>query len=336
MTARREIPLPGDTLAWVHSEIAEIKSRLSIIAQAADQSRGLSTDAAETAQQVSASLAQFDGIAPALMHVQDDLRSLRELVARSQDDINALRHGRDEADRRASEEYEVFRQDKNGYGRRFAEIEHAIEVWLERQQQAEEHNRRNMDMTSQVAVRIEPLENALLETDTSQSRIFTTLSRVDQELQRISGAVLGLQNEDQTQRERITTSAEMLRRLEYEIEAVRAETNKITRIDDRLELVQAERTRHNERLNDISTELQTIDTRLNAHDERSALIEARMGSYQDDLRKLRERLQYEREQLTTYINNLRELQGDFRKREIVALEKEIKDLRGRPFDLQSE
>ena len=336
MTTRREIPLTGDTLAWVHAEISEIKSRLAIVAQASEQSRGLSADASETSHQVRTALSGFDGIGPAIMHLQDDVRALRELLSRSQDDVNQLRHSREESERRSLEEAEVIRQDKNDYGRRFAEIERAIDVWLERQSQAEEHNRRNLDMVSQVAMRIEPIENGLAEADTSQGRTISTLSRIDQELQRISGVVLALQSEDQTQRERVNSTGEMVRRLESEIEVVRSESNKITRIDDRLELVQAERTRHNERLNEISAVLNTIDGRLNAHDERAALIEARMSSYQDDLRKLREKLQAEREKLGLYLSNLRDMEADFRKREIAVIEREIKDIRGRAFDVQPE
>ncbi len=333
MTTRREVPLTGDTLAWVHSEIAEIKSRFTVVAQAAEQSRGFATDAADTAHQAFNALAQFDGLWPAIQHAQDDLRSLRELIARSQDDINSLRQSREELERRILGDAEHVRQDKNDNVRRFGEIERAIDAWQERLSGAEEHNRRNLEMISQVSMRIEGFENAIAEQDTGQARTISTLSRIDQELQRISGAVLSLQSEDATQRERVNSTGEMLRRLETEIEMIRAETNKIARIDDRLELVQAERTRHNERLNEIAAELNKIDNRLNQNDERSSLIEARIGGYQDDLRKLRERLQVEKEQLGAYLNGVRELEADIRKRNIVALEKEIRDIRGRAFDV---
>jgi chromosome segregation ATPase len=320
----------------VHSEIAEIKSRLSIVAQAADQSRSLATDAADTAHHARSAITQFDGVGPAIQHLQDDLRSLRELLARSQDDINGLRQSRDEAERRLLAESEVARQDKNDYGRRFSDIERHVETWMERQAGAEEHYRRNVEAASQLAMRIEAIENQISETDNSQSRTISTLSRIDAELQRISSAVLALQSEDNTQRERHNTTGEQIRRMETELELMRTETNKIVRIDDRLELVQAERTRHNDRLNEVTAELSKIDTRLNDNDERVALIEARIMSYQDELRKLREKLQMEREQLASYLHGLRELQADFRKRDITALEKEIREIRGRAFDVAPE
>lgn len=336
MTTRREVPLSGDVLAWVHAEISEIKARLSMVAQAAEQSRKVASDAADTSHEARAALSQFDGVGTAIMHAQDDLRALRDVVARSQDDVNQLRHWREEFERRFQEESEVVRQDKNGYGRRFTEIERTVEIFPERIQKNEEHSRRNLDMVSQLTMRVEVLENAIADNETSQSRTISTLSRLDQELTRISGSLLAVQNEDIGHHERIASNAEMIRRLEAAIEVVRAETNKISRIDDRLELVQAERTRHNEQINEIMASLNVIDGRLNANDERSSLIEARMTGYQDDLRKLREGLQIEREQLAAYLNSLRDLSADFRKREIGALEKEIKDLRARTFNVEPE
>ena len=336
MTTRRELPLSGDALAWVHSEVSEIKSRLSMVAQAADQSRKVASDAADTAHQVHSALSQFDGIGPALMHAQDDLRALRDVVARSQEDINHLRHWREEFERRVQEESEVIRQDKNNSGRRFTEIERSIEVFPDRMQKAEEHSRRNLDLISQLTMRVEVIENAVADNDTNQARTISTLSRLDQELTRLSATLLALQNEDVTQQERTESNAEMLRRLESELAMVRVETNKITRIDDRLELVQAERTRHNEQINEIVSHINMIDGRVGAHDERTTLIEARITGYQDELRKLRENLQVERERLGAYLNGLRELAADFRKREIGAIEKEIKDLRARTFNVEPE
>ena len=336
MTTRREVPLGGDVLAWVHAEISEIKARLALVAQAAEQSRNVASDASETAHQVHASLGQFDGVGTAIMHAQDDLRSLRDVIARGQDDVNQLRHWREEFERRFQEESEVVRQDKNGYGRRFTDIERSLELFPERIQKNEEHSRRNLDMVSQRTMRVEVIENAITDNESSQSRTISTLSRLDQELTRISGSLMAVQNEDITHHERIASNAEMLRRLESALEVVRAETNKITRIDDRLELVQAERTRHNEQINEIMASLNTVENRLNQHDERSSLIEARMTGYQDELRKLRENLQIEREQLAGYLNALRDLSADFRKREIGAIEKEIKDLRARTFNVEPE
>jgi chromosome segregation ATPase len=336
MTARREVPLTGDTFAWVHSELSELKSKLAVVQQAADQSRAIATDAADTAHQVQSQLDTFDGQDIAISHLQDDMRSMRDLLVRAQEDINSLRQTREEMERRIQIESEKTRQDKNDAGKRFGELERAVESTIERFSGGEEHTRRNLEAIAQLAMRIEGAEAGRTEIISIQSRTQSALSRVDQEIQRLTATLANLQREDEVQRERSTSALEALRRLESEIEAMHQETNRISRLDDRLELVQAERTRHNERLLEITAELNQVDGRLNALDERTALIEARISGYQDDLRKLRERMLQDREQIQAYVHSLTDLASDMRKRHVVALEKEIRDLRSRALDFAEE
>jgi chromosome segregation ATPase len=336
VTTRREVPFAGDTLAWVHNEIADLKSKIALVQQAAEQSRGLAADAAEKANQSRIKVDSYDGQSGAIMHLQDDLRAVREQLVRAQDDIHSLRQSREEIERRALGDAERVRQDRNEIGRRFGDVETQIAGWGEQLSSAEEHNRRNLEAIAQLVMRLEAIEADQGDTETLQNRTFTTMSRMDQELQRLASTLANLEREDEASRERATSLIEMLRRLEGEIEAMKAETNRISRLDDRLELVQAERTRHNERLNEISADFSKIDNRLNEHSERLALIDVRMNSQQDELRKLKEQLQLDREQLTNYLHSLSELEADMRKRQIIALEKEIRDVRGRALNFAEE
>jgi chromosome segregation ATPase len=336
MTTRREVPLTGDTLAWVHSELAEIKSRLAIVQQAAEQSRGLATDAADTAHQARTKVDQYDAYGTSILHLQDDVRVAREQLVRAQDDIHSLRASREEIERRAVGDAERSRQDKNEIGRHFSEIERLIGSWQELLASAEEHNRRNLETLAQISMRVEVLERDNTDLDTLQSRSQTSLSRIEQEIQRLSATVATLQREDDIHRERSNSTMETLRRIETETELIRAETNKFNRIEDRLELVQAERTRHNERLNEITTELASVDSRLNEQGEHLALVDARIAGYQDELRALNERLQRGRETIGGYLHSLNELQADIRKRQISAIEKEIRDIRGRGLNFTEE
>jgi chromosome segregation ATPase len=336
MTTKREVPFSGDTFAWVHSELSELKSKLAMVHQAAEQSRSISTDAAESAHQLRTRIEQFDGQDIAISHIQDDMRSMREQLARAQEDINSLRTTREEMERRIQAESERARQDKNEAGRRFGELERHVEAAYDRYSSVEEHTRRNLEAISQLAMRVEAAEGGRTEFATMQSRALAAISRIDQEIQRLGASLVALQREDDVQRERSTSALEVLRRLETEVEAVRAETNRISRLDDRLELVQAERTRHNERLIEVSAELNKVDGRLNTLDERAALIEARIVNYQDELRGLRERLRDDRERIQQYLHGLNDLATDLRKRQIVGIEKEIRDIRGRALDFAEE
>jgi chromosome segregation ATPase len=316
----------------VHAEIAEIKNRLALIQQAAEQSRAVSTDAADRAGLVETRLESISGHAIALSHVQEDLHIVREQLTRTQDDINSLRQSREEVERRLIADGERVRQDRNDISRRFSDYDRHLEGWQERLAGVEEHTRRSLESVAQIAMRLEAIETDLTDFDTLQSRLQSMASRMDQELLRLSGAVSTLEREDAVQRERVESAQEMLRRLEAENEAARAQMNRLARLDDRLELVQAERTRHNERLNDMAHELAGLDARVNENSERMQLVETRMGGYQESIRALNEKIEDDRETIRAHLRAISDIEADFRKRQISALEKEARDLKAREIN----
>jgi chromosome segregation ATPase len=336
MTTRREVPFTGDTLAWVHSELADIKSRLALAQQAAEQSRAVASDAADKAYQTRVQMDQFDGQAAAIEHLQDDLRALREQIVRAQDDIHSLRQSREELERRSLADAERIRQERNEVGRHFGEVQRQMEGWQERFVAVEETNRRNMEAASQLLQRIEALESQQSDDDTLRSRMFSAVSRIDQEIQRFTAMLAALEREDEVHHERVNSVFESLRRLETDLESMRSETNQISRISDRLELVQAERTRHNERLNELSQDMSRVDATLGEHTEHGTLLEARIAGYQDELRSLKERMGNDRERITQYLYGLNDLLADLRKRQVAALEKEMRDLRSRAINFAEE
>src|SRR3954451_25395971 len=101
MTARREVPFTGDVTAWVHNELSELKSRMALVQQAAEQSRAVASDAADTANSARMRFDQIDAVAGTITHIQDDQRALRDMITRTQEDIHSLRQSREEAERKA-------------------------------------------------------------------------------------------------------------------------------------------------------------------------------------------------------------------------------------------
>jgi chromosome segregation ATPase len=336
MTARREVPLSGDTLSWVHTEIADLKARLSLVQQAAEQSRGLATDAADKAHDAQAKADIVDSQATVLFQLQEDLRLVRDQLVRLHDDISSLRQSREETERRALAEADRHLQDRNESGKRFAELQKQIDAWQERVSSFEDLYRRNLEIASQLVLRLEALENDKDDIDIRQSRTQSALTRIDQEINRLSSAVPPLQREDDVNRERVATLSEMLRRVEVELEAMKAETNRIDRINDRVELVQAERSRHGERLNEMALVIEEVKAALNAQFERLTLVETRMGAHLAELKKLDQKLIATRDQVSAHLRSLAEMEAEFRKRQVAALEKETRDIRSRGLDFAEE
>lgn len=336
MTTRREVPITGDTLAWVHNELAEIRSKLALAQQAADQGRTLATEASDRSLQARNKVELFDGHGAAIEHLQDDLRAAREMLTRVQDDIHSLRQSREEVERRAQADSDRIRQDRNEAAHRFSELERLIEGLHDRTGSYEEQARRNLEQLSILAQRMEAVAAQETDLDTMVSRSQSAMSRMDAELQRLSASLNERARDDDAQRERLSSTVEAIRRQEAEIEALKTTSQQLSRLDDRLELVQAERTRHNERLNDLTVEQTRAQEKLNEFGERVALVEVRIGGYQEELKSLRGLILEDHERITAYLHGITELEADLRKRQIIALEKEIRDIRGRAINFPEE
>lgn len=336
MTTRREVPFTGDSLAWVHGEIAELKSKLALAQQATDQARAMAADAGEKANGMRSRMDQIEAETPHLAHLQDELRLVREQLARVHDDINSLRQSREEVERRLFADAERERQDKNDYLKRASEFQRQIDSWNERMSAFEEQNRRNLEAMAQIQMKVEALQAEKEAAEIRQSRTSTAMSRLDQDINRLSAALPDLQREGDVQKERTNSLTEMVRRLEDQIDTLRAQLGRLDRIDDRLELVQAERSRHGERLNELTLELDHAQEAAAEQAARLSLLDVRMASHQDDLRALDEKLLAFREEFVAYLRSVSEMEADFRKRHMAALEKEARDLRTKGLSLGEE
>jgi chromosome segregation ATPase len=336
MTTRREVPFTGDALGWVHSELADIKSKLALAQQGTDQGRAVAADAADRANALRARLEQIETQFPQLVHMQDELRLVREQLARAHDDINSLRQSREEVERRLFAEAERERQDKNDISKHFGDLQRQLDAVAERFGGFEEHNRRNLEAFAQTQLKVEELANDREASEIRHSRSQTTLSRLDQDVSRLSAALPDLQREDDVQKERANSLSEMVRRLEDQIDALRTQLGRVDRIDDRLELVQAERSRHGERLNELTMEMEEARETASELGSRLALLEVRMQSFQDDVRALDEKLHGFRDEFVSYLRAVTDMETDFRKRQIAALEKEARDLRTKGLSLGEE
>jgi len=333
VTARREVPFSGDTLAWVHTELADIKSRLSLVQSAAEQSRNLATDAAEKAHFLTARVDQVDAQSPAIAHLQEEIRLVRDQQGRALEDINSLRLSREEIERRLSVDSERERQELNDLGRRFGEFQRQIDAWHERIQGYEEINRKNLEAAAQLQIHMEAVEGQTREMEALHARLHSATNRIDQELTRVSSALPDLYREAMAQKERFQSIAERLSRLEGELEALRTQMGRVDRIDDRLELVQAERSRHGERITDLTLTVDRIQEGLGEYVEKAALVDVRIAGYQEDIRGVDARLTDAKEHFAAHLRGLAEIETEMRKREIAALEREMREIRSRGISL---
>ena len=336
MTSKREVPISGDSLGWVHNEITELKRRLTLIKEVAEQSRILATGAAESSQQLWEQLAVLETQDTNIQQTRDAVGTLHLQLTRAQDDIQSLRQSRDDGERRAVAESEKAHLDKNELLRGQGELERQIGNLTERLNSAEELSQRHRNTAAHFAQRLEESGAEQAESESWRGRTQGTLNHMDQEIQRLAAAVSELAHENEAQKERTGSAVENLRRLESETEAAHATVSRMSQLDDRLELVQAERTRHNERINELTLAMEAAGDRMGEQNERASLLDARMAGYQNELDGLREKTRLDLETLTAYLSGLADINSDLRKRQIAALEKEIRDIKGHGLDFVEE
>ena len=264
VTTRREVPLNGDTLAWVHSEISEIKSRLAVVQQAAEQSRDLATDAAETSHQ--AAHRPRPVRRPRHRHTAPPGRPAHRCASCSpapRTTSTPCARAARRSSAASSATPSACARTRNEIGRHFSDIERA-----DRALAGAPRRRRGAqppqpgDASPARACASKTLENAI-----AAARTTAAVARQFDPQPHGPGAAAHLRRRARpAERRRHPARAhQQQRRKCYAASKPRskpcaAETNRITRIDDRLELVQAERTRHNERLNEITAELDTRST----------------------------------------------------------------------------
>jgi chromosome segregation ATPase len=320
----------------VHREIADLKGRLGLIQQATEQSRALAADAIDRANALRARIDESEDQAPHLMHLQDELRVVREQLARVYEDVNSLRQSREEVERRLLYDAERGRHDKNDSVRHFAELERLIEGWQERVSGFEEHNRRNLEAVAQVQIKLEALATEQGEAELRQSRVQPMISRLDQDLVRLSSLLPGLQRDDDVHKERANSLTEMVHRLEDQIDVLRTQLGRIDRTEDSIELLRAERSRHGERILEMTLELDALKEASAQQSERLSLLDVRLQSFQDEVRALGAKLSDFRDEFVAYLRGLSDMEADFRKRQLNAIEKEMRDIRSRGVSLGEE
>jgi chromosome segregation ATPase len=329
MTAKRDVDSAPDTLAWLHGELSQMKSRLALMQSQVEQGAGLASDAAEKAHSFSDRLGRLEALAAALGQLQEDSRQAKEQLLRLHSDLVGLRQAQDESAKRSLAASEKAREERNETSQTFADVRRQLDAWSERSANLEEQHRRAVEAAAQLSLKVQALEAERDAQAARHTRMQALVSHLDEESNRLSSLSEALRRADEGLSERAQSANEALRRLEGELDGLKAQVNRIDRIDDRLELVQAERSRHGERLTELTLQLERLETGQAELAERATLIEARMTGYQEELAGLAEELARFRDQVGAHFRAVAAMEAEFRKREIIALQKETREIRSR-------
>lgn len=336
--ARREEELPPavNAVAWLQDQLHLIKAQLGKIQHQMDQTQAMALDAVEKMRAQEADLHLLASQSNALVPVQEELRQVKDVLARLQEQQVQTRAQVDELARQRAAETERDRVERGGFSRRLDDLEREVERWTERQSGVDEAARHYQEGVALLNIRIENLESRLEALDSRASRSLEAVNRADQEINRVDAVLLELGRADEVQAERARVALEAARRLEGEVSADRREFSALNQIGERVELLRVERQRLEDRLSGVEEAMDEIRGLLGRQEHLIGVLEGRSQGYQNHLESLREELIRHRQQLVEHLRKLSTGQERVKRRQIGDLEREVQELRKHTIELAEE
>jgi chromosome segregation ATPase len=324
------------TLAWLQDQFHLLKAQLGKVQHQTDQTQAMALDVSEKMRQQEATIADLASQASALVSLQEDMRQLKDVLARLQEEQVQARGHLEETSRQRLTEAERGRVEVTDQRRRQEDLERQVEAWLDRQSGMEDAARRYQEGLALANARAESMEQRLENLEGRASRNLEATNRIDQEISRIDAAIQGLEREDDLQAERARVALEAARRVEADVESERRDLRALTELSERTELLKVERQRLDDRLAQAEENISELRGLLGHQEQLLSVLDGRTQGYLGRLEALREEILRHRQQFVEHLLKLSSGQERLKRRQIEELEREIKELKQHAVGLTEE
>jgi len=324
------------TLAWLQDQFHLLKAQVGKVQHQIDQTQAMALDVSEKLREQETAVAEVSSQASAVAPFQEDLRRLKDVVARLQEQQVQLRGQLEETIRQRMTEAERDRVGLSDLRRRVEDLERNVEGWLDRQSGIEDSARRYQEGITLANLRTENIEQTLELLEGRASRNLEATNRIDQEISRIDAAIQGLEREDDLQSERARVALEAARRVEALVESEKRDLLALTQLSERMDLLKVERQRLEERLAQVEEEMNEFRNLLGRQEQLVGVLDGRTQGYLGRLEALREEILRHREQFIEHLLKLSSGQERLKRRQIEELEREIRELKQHAIGLTEE
>ncbi len=337
MAPPREDPSQSiSTMAWLQDQFHLLKAQVGKAQHQTDQTLAMALDVAEKMRQQEATIADLAGQASAIVPLQEEMRQLKELLTRLQDQQVQSRGQLEETVRQRLAEAERGRVEVTDVRRRLEDLERQVEAWLDCQSGIEDAARRYQEGIALANARSETMDQRLEALEGRASRNLEATNRIDQDISRIDAAIQGLEREDDLQAERARVALEAARRVEAEVESERRDFRALTELTERIELLKVERQRLEDRLAQVEEDFNEFRGLLAHQEQLLSVLDGRTQGYLSRLEVLREEILRHRQQFVEHLLKLSSGQERLKRRQIEELQREIKELKQHAVGLTEE
>lgn len=320
-----------DTLVWLEDEQREAKAQIGRLRQ--DFDRG-SEQTGELTVQVHSALDDVRAVANRLDNLPpfgQQIAELRDQVAEFEEKAGAGERRLTEALRLQAVDQERLRQEVNGVYRRIELLERTAEQSGSRFERLEETDHHTQDAVALIRQRCEELERHQETVDTRAGRNVESFRRLEHDFADLAGTIEGLQKQDLLLSERSQVHGEVVRRLEERVDSLAADLSAQAEIFEKLDLLQAELHRIEDRLALVDRTDDELQHRLDEHHHALGLLDGKGRGFSERLHGLQDELASYRAQIEVQFERLHQALDRQKRRQIEDLERDLRELKTTAF-----
>jgi chromosome segregation ATPase len=328
---QRQQAAVSDVLAWIEDELRETKAHVGRLRTDFDQATGriaeLASDLYSVQDGTKAVATRLDELPPSAQLINH----VRERLVEAEERATAADQRLTEGLRLQQIEVERLRQELNGTYRRIELLERATEGWSGRFDRLDDADHFTQEGLALLRQRFDELERRQETAEARTTRSSDSFKRLEHELGQLSAGIDGLQSQQTLVGERAQVFGELIKRAQDRIDSVAAEVTSQTEIFEKLDLLQAELHRIENRV----AAAEAIDNaqyeQLDEHQRQLGLLDGKDRGLASRLTHLQEDLAAYRAQVAEQFQRIHQALDRQKRRQIEDLEHDLRELKHSAF-----
>ena len=329
-------PAGTELVNWLHDQVSALKAQLGRMQQQHEQTQAALLDVHEKLRDNDGRLREVTARTIGLPTMQEQVRQLAGLLDRIQDAEVLIDSKFESMERQGQEERQRDQAEKNDLYRRVQELERHSEGLTERQTGYDEAARRFQEEMSRSHLASQSINQRLEAVESKASRLLDALTRLEQSHSEAEAAIRTLRREDDAIAERARVAHDVAARLETEMHQQAEEFRSLPMMQERLELLRAERQRVEDRVSRLEETLNEAIVRLERQEETTGGLDRRVNAHDQRIDVVHTSTLDHRRWLSDHVLKLNQMLERMKRRQVEELERDVKELRQQSTQLKND
>jgi len=334
---RADTAVPSaDAVPWLEDELRRAKSQLHKLQQQVEQAQNQIWNLAESVQKGEDVLSALASHLTAFPHLQDEVRQAKEQLGRLQERALANQGRIEEAIRQQQAAAERERGERSVSLRRLEAVEKLAQSYEGRMLAVEEGGRRLRDDVSLLGKRLEAVDRGVEGVAAKTASHSEAVKRLEEETRRLHAETDALIKQDSILSERVQLLAEQVRRLGEQVTILGEDRVVHQELTDIQEHWRTDGQRLDDRLKALEQVLGEQQQRAEDHARALELLQSKGQTQMERVAAFQQQIREQRQQVVDYLRKLSQFQERQKRRQLAALEQELKEMKQRDVKLGGE